>query len=285
MRYAPVDMTDRADHGFAYLPPAAAGLGAVFARPKLIAWGCVIALTALGWLALALMANGNGGTFDALCRPAAGPLEAGDIAIAASVWAAMVLAMMLPSAAPMILTYAEIADTAARKNETVISPLVLAAGYATVWLGFAALAAAAQLLFAQAAPFAAGAAASGPVSGAIFIAAGLYQFSAIKHACLTQCQRPFPFFFVNWTTRTSGVFRLGLEQGVYCVGCCWAMMLVMFAAGAMNVVWMAGLGVVMAAEKIGTGRRFSQLLGAALILAGVGLVLAGLSAHWPGGSI
>jgi predicted metal-binding membrane protein len=285
MRYAPCFMTDNTNQGFAFLPPAAASLGAVFARPRLMAWGCVIALTALGWLALGLMVKGNGGTFAALCRPAVGRLEAVDIALTASVWAAMVLAMMLPSAAPMILTYAEIADTAARKNETVVSPLVLAAGYTTVWLGFAVLATAMQLLFAHAAPLEAGAALSGPVSGAIFIAAGLYQFSALKHACLSQCQRPFPFFFVNWTTRTSGVFRLGLKQGVYCVGCCWAMMLVMFAAGVMNVVWMAGLGVVMAAEKIGTGKRFSQLVGAALILAGIGLAFAGFAGHWPGGSI
>jgi predicted metal-binding membrane protein len=282
MRYAPCFMTDNASQGFAYLPPAEASLGAAFARARLIAWGCVIALTALGWLALGLMVKGNGGTFAALaalCRSAAAPLDVAAVALTASMWVAMVLAMMLPSAAPMILTYAEIADTAARKNEAVVSPLVLAAGYTVVWLGFAALATATQLLFAHASPFDGGfVAVSGPVSGAIFIAAGLYQFSALKHACLSQCQRPFPFFFVNWTTTVRGVFRLGLSQGLYCVGCCWAMMLVMFAAGVMNVVWMAGLGIVMAAEKIGTGKRLSYAVGAALILGGLGVALAGVAA-------
>ena len=93
---------------------------------------CVVALTALGWLALGLMTARNGDICSALCRLPAlfrPPLNAGDTALVASMWAAMVLAMMLPSAAPMILTYAEIADTAARKNEQVVSPLMLAAGY------------------------------------------------------------------------------------------------------------------------------------------------------------
>lgn len=279
-------MTDRANHGFAYLPPVEASLAAFFSRPRLIAWGCVMTLTGLGWLALGLMAKGNGGTVGALaalCRPAAGPLDIAAVALAASMWTAMVLAMMLPSAAPMILTYAEIADTAARKNEAVVSPLVLAAGYTAVWLGFAALAATTQLVLARAMPAAGGfASVSGPVSGAIFIAAGLYQFSTLKHACLSQCQTPFPFFFVNWTAKVSGVFRLGLKQGLYCVGCCWAMMLVMLAAGVMNVVWMAGLGIVMTAEKLGTGKRVSYAIGAAMILGGIGVAVAGLAVPWPG---
>ena len=105
------------------------------------------------------------------------------------------------------------------------------------------------------------ASASGLFSGAIFIAAGVYQFSALKHACLTQCQQPFPFFFANWATTPRGVFRLGLRQGLFCLGCCWAMMLVMFAVGVMNVVWMAGLGIVMTLEKIGTGKRFTHAIG------------------------
>ena len=169
----------------------------------------------------------------------------------------MVLAMMLPSAAPMILTYAEIADTAARKGERIVSPFVLAAGYIAVWLGFA-VARGARATCSHARRLARSAAwrsASALFSGAIFIAAGLYQFSALKHACLTQCQQPFPFFFAQLDRRTPrGVFRLGLRQGLYCLGCCWAMMLLMFAVGVMNVIWMAALGVVMTVEKIAHGQ-------------------------------
>jgi predicted metal-binding membrane protein len=109
----------------------------------------------------------------------------------------------------------------------------------------------------------------------------VYQFSALKHACLTQCQRPFPFFFANWATTPRGVFRLGVRQGLYCLGCCWAMMLMMLAVGVMNVIWMAALGMLMTIEKLGTGRRFSHLIGAALIAIGVAFVLSALVAHWP----
>ncbi|HTQ83867.1 MAG TPA: DUF2182 domain-containing protein, partial [Pseudolabrys sp.] len=147
-------MTDRTDQGFAYLPPAAAGLGQAFARPRLMAWGCIVVLTALGWLALGLMTSsgdGPSGAFAVICRPAIGPLSAADVALVASMWAAMVLAMMLPSAAPMILTYAQIADTAARKGERIVTPLMLAAGYAAVWLGFAAAATVTQLALTRAA--------------------------------------------------------------------------------------------------------------------------------------
>ena len=197
-------------------------------------------------------------------------------------WGAMTLAMMLPSAAPMILTYAEIADTAARKGERIVSPFMLAAGYTVVWLGFAAVATLAQFLFTRAALLDSGmVAASGLFSGAIFIGAGVYQFSAFKYACLKQCQHPFPFFFAHWATTPRGVFRLGVRQGLYCLGCCWAMMLVMFAVGVMNVIWMAALGVMMTVEKIGTGRRFSHVVGAASITIGVAFVLAALAAHWP----
>jgi predicted metal-binding membrane protein len=203
-------------------------------------------------------------------------------AVVALMWAAMVLAMMLPSASPMILTYAEIADTAARKGERVVSPLVLAAGYTVVWLGFAGGATLAQFLFARAALIDAGmASASGLFSGAIFIAAGLYQFSALKHACLTQCRQPFPFFFAHWETTARGVFRQGVQQGLYCLGCCWAMMAVMFAVGVMNVVWMAALGIVMTLEKFGRGNRLTHGLGILLIVGGAGFVLSAFAAHWP----
>ncbi len=167
-----------------------------------------------------------------------------------------------------------------------MSPLALAGGYTAVWLGFAAAATLAQVALTQALLLNAGmASASGLFSGAIFIGAGLYQFSALKRACLTQCQSPFPFFFTHWATTPRGVFRLGLQQGLYCVGCCWAMMLVMFAVGVMNVIWMAALGIVMTVEKMLSGRRFSHAVGVALIVAGIGFLLTAFAAHWPGAAM
>jgi predicted metal-binding membrane protein len=277
-------MSEATGHDLSHLPPAAGRLGAAFARPKVLAAICVVALASLGWLALGLLFSGMG-AFEALCRPLAvsgTAWGASGFAIVALMWGAMTLAMMLPSASPMILTYAEIADTAARKHEHIVSPFMLAAGYTLVWLGFAAAATLAQFAFTRAALLDSGMqSASGLFSGAIFIGAGVYQFSALKHACLTQCQHPFPFFFANWATTPRGVFRLGVKQGLYCLGCCWAMMLVMFAVGVMNVIWMAALGVLMTFEKIGSGKRFTYTIGVALIVAGIAFVLTALAAHWP----
>jgi predicted metal-binding membrane protein len=274
----------------AYLSPAAAQLGGIFARPRAIAIVCIVALTGLGWSYLGLLVGGNiadGGDFlslfGALCRPANGAAlfmpsvsrALADLMLAFSMWGAMTLAMMLPSAGPMILSYAEIAETAARKCEQIVSPFLLAAGYAAIWLGFALAACLLQaaltrtaLIDGEMSP------ASGLLSGVLFLGAGLYQFSAFKQACLTLCQRPFPFLFVNWTTKATGVFRLGLRQGLHCLGCCWAMMLLMFALGVMNVAWMAALGILMTGEKLFATPRLSRLLGAAFIGIGLAFIFA-----------
>lgn len=283
-------MTQTAGHNFDHLPFAAAGLAQVLARPKAVAAACVIALAGLGWSYLALLVAysdepfGFGGSLvRTLCRPLPeGSWNAGGVTLVASMWSAMTLAMMLPSAAPMILTYAGIADTAARKGERIISPVVLTFGYVGVWLGFALLATVVQMTITQEALLDSGVTSSSSLfAGAVFIGAGFYQFSALKHACLTRCRQPFSFFFSNWATTLHGVFRLGIKQGLYCIGCCWAMMLVMLAVGVMNAVWMAALGVVMTVEKMLTGRRFTNAIGIALIVGGAGIILAAFAGHWP----
>jgi predicted metal-binding membrane protein len=279
-------MTETTGYQFTHLTPAEAGLGQIFARPKAIAAGCVIIIAGLGWFYLALLlaapASSWFATVQALCRTLPeGAWSFSAAAVTASMWSAMTLAMMLPSASPMILTYAEIAETAARKSERIVSPLVIAAGYASVWLVFSLLATVILIVLTRAALLNTGiTSASGILAGAIFIGAGIYQFSALKHACLTHCQNPFPFFFTNWATTLGGVFRLGVEQGLYCLGCCWAMMMVMFAVGVMNVAWMAGLAAVMTIEKLLTGRRFAHGVGVALIVVGTGIAVSAFAAQW-----
>jgi predicted metal-binding membrane protein len=259
----------------AHLSKAETRLAVVLAQPRRIAIACIVVLAGAGWLALGLMAPGA--AWDALCLPS--QMQGWNIAsLLLPMWVAMTLAMMLPSAGPMILTYAEIADTAAAKGEPVVSPLVLAAGYLSVWLGFAVLAAGLQGLLAQTNVAVSASPENGTrLAALIFLAAGLYQFSALKRACLTQCQRPFPFFFAHWTSEPRGVFRLGLRQGLYCLGCCWAMMLLMLASGAMNVIWMAALGAIMTAEKLASTARLSRILGFGFCAAGVGTLALSLS--------
>jgi len=291
------------------IPP---GPGRIFLRPRITAIGCIVVLAALGWIYLAITVagaaanHGNAsalgpgmGVFDrvvpqdsigrallaALCRPsfATGPgTGLVDLALVLIMWCAMALAMMLPTAASMIVTYAQIAETAWLKGETVVSPHVLAVGYVSVWIVYACAATLLQWGLARAALLdPALVPVSGLFSGAVFLLAGSYQFSALKHACVTRCQRPLPFFFANWTARPAAVFRLGLRQGLYCLGCCWALMLVVFAVGVMNVVWMALLGVIMTAEKVATTTRVSRVLGVIFFAIGMSFIAASLIAHWP----
>jgi predicted metal-binding membrane protein len=110
------------------------------------------------------------------------------------------------------------------------------------------------------------------LSAAAFVAAGLYQFSTLKHACLHQCRAPFPFFFSNWQTTARGVFRLGMQQGLFCLGCCWAAMALMLLVGVMNLFWMAALGALLTAERLVTGAWLTRAVGAGLI--GFGAYLA-----------
>jgi predicted metal-binding membrane protein len=297
------------------LPPAAARLGATLGRPVPIAVACLVLLAGAGWLYLVLMVadwagRGNAaalgpgmGLFDllsqraghdligralidVLCRPSFGTsgagAQAGPVALLFLMWAAMTLAMMLPTAAGMIVTYAQIADTAARKGERAVSPLVLTAGYIAVWLGFALAATMLQVALTRAALLDPAMASASPLfSGAIFIGAGAYQFTDLKRACLTRCQRPFPFFFANWSDAPPAIFRLGLRQGTHCLGCCWAMMLAMFAVGTMNIVWMAALGLIMTAEKLTLTTRLSRFVGTAFVAIGIVFIAPSIVAHWP----
>jgi predicted metal-binding membrane protein len=262
------------DHHLDHLAPGPAALGYALARPRTIAVASIVGLTVLGWLWLGLMNAQGSAALLTICRAqfGAGVWTGSEFFLVLTMWCAMVLAMMLPSAGPMILTYVEIADTAANRGRHVVSPFVLTSGYVTVWIGFALAAAGIHFVFSRSATV-------DPItakilSGAIFIGAGLYQFSSLKQACLRLCRQPFQFFFVNWSTTPRGVFRLGVRQGIYCLGCCWAMMALMFAAGVMNVLWMAGVGIAMTAEKIARGKYLSRILGGMFIAIGAGFVLS-----------
>jgi len=277
-------------HPLTHLSAAGAGIGHVAARPRLVAVACVVLLAGAGWLYLGVLLAGNSSgaieraLIDALCGPGAGRADVAfplDLLLVLPMWCAMVLAMMLPTAAPMVLTYAELADTATRKGERAVSPLVLVAGYAAVWLGFALAATVLQLLLARARLLDTTMTAASPLlAGAILLGAGIYQFSALKQACLAHCRRPFPFFLANWSEEPRRIFRLGLRQGIYCLGCCWAAMLVMFAVGVMNVVWMAVLGLVMAAEKVTPTMRINRAVGVVLTVIGLAFIVVAV-ARWP----
>ena len=173
-------------------------------------------------------------------------------------WTVMMAAMMLPSASPLVLLYS-------RRSDTLASTLLMA-GYLLTWafVGLAAYAVAMRL--------------PDPGDGAVaavLIAAGVYQFTPLKSACLRRCRSPVDFLVTHWQAGRLGALRIGLEHGAYCVGCCWALMAVLVVAGAMGLVWVVAIAAAVAVEKLLPGGRWlgRGVGGIALLVAGIVIAL------------
>jgi len=188
-------------------------------------------------------------------------------------WAVMMVAMMTPSAAPVVLLFAGMQRRQSGQRLPVIL-FIFGAGYLLVWSGFSAAAAAAQWALHQAAMLSPAMEAASPwLAGGILIAAGIYQITPSKRACLTHCQSPLGFLMSHWRNGNAGALRMGIAHGAYCVGCCWALMCVLFVVGVMNLVWVAALSVFVLLEKVGpAGQVVARVGGAVLVAAGLLMV-------------
>jgi predicted metal-binding membrane protein len=185
-----------------------------------------------------------------------------------AMWAVMMTAMMLPSASPLVLLYGAAARRSA--EQTAGSRIyALAAGYLVAWtlfsLGATALqrALAALLLLSPMMEVT-----TSRAGAALLLLAGLYQLTPIKHACLRTCQSPLGFLMSRWRGGRSGAFRMGLDHGAYCVGCCWALMLLLFAGGVMNLAVIAALTAFVAFEKLAPVGLHSARISGVLLMAG-----------------
>ena len=183
------------------------------------------------------------------------------------------VAMMLPTAAPTILMYETIAQKRFTTHGRISMTAFFIAGYLIVWAVYSGFAAIGQIWLQNTALISTTIAKSTPVvSGILLITAGLFQFTPLKYACLKHCRSPMGFFMLHWREGQNGAFIMGLRSGLYCVGCCWALMVLMFVAGAMNIVWMAILAIYILVEKlIPWGRRFSRIAGFLMIVWGIGI--------------
>jgi predicted metal-binding membrane protein len=179
--------------------------------------------------------------------------------------------MMIPSASPMIMTYARIVRGRERGGWPQV--WLFAAGYLVMWTVFSAVATAGQVLL-QRAALITNALSTGPVAGGIILAAaGIYQFTALKTACLSYCQSPIGFFMNNWREGSAGALQMGLKHGAFCIGCCWMLMVLPFVAGAMNLIWIAVLSAFVLIEKaVPRGELIAKVAGVAMIAGGVALV-------------
>lgn len=198
------------------------------------------------------------------------PWGANEVFLAFVMWAVMMIGMMTAPAALVLLLFAGTRSSSAGPGVS-LAVLTFGLGYITVWTAFSACAALTQWALHQGALLSPTMSASSPYfAGAILIAAGVYQLTPLKRACLTQCQSPQGFLMTHWRSGNSGAFLMGLQHGAYCLGCCWALMLVLFAVGVMNLAWVAVLAAFILVEKIGPpGALVSRIGGAIMIALGV----------------
>jgi predicted metal-binding membrane protein len=186
-----------------------------------------------------------------------------------TMWAVMMIGMMLPGAAPAILLYGAAARRRQGQNAAART-YALTAGYVSTWAVFSLLATALQRALGMQLLLSPMMETTSPrTGGALLIAAGVYQLTPLKQACLSACQSPLGFLMSRWRDGARGAFRMGLEHGLYCLGCCWALMLLLFAGGVMNLVVIGALTMFVVCEKAGLfGRHGTRVSGALLVASG-----------------
>lgn len=186
-------------------------------------------------------------------------------------WWVMMIAMMIPSASPMILLFAAINRKQREKGAPYVTTGIFAVGYIVAWGGFSLLATALQWGLERIGLMSSMmVATSGTFGGLVLIAAGIYQLTPLKQACLRHCRTPMQFVTHHWRKGSGGALRMGIEHGVFCLGCCWTLMALLFVGGVMNLFWIVGLTVFVLLEKtIPAGHRLGSLGGISLIVWGV----------------
>lgn len=222
------------------------------------------AITLASWLGTAATASGMShmATMTGMAPPS---WPAHRVAAVGVMWVVMMVAMMAPSAAPMFLAYTGVVRREHDAALGVFRSSLFVSGYLLVWTAFALAATVVQWQLSEARLLSAGQV--GPVlGGLVLIAAGVYQFTPWKQACLGKCRTPFGFLLNEWREGNGGAMRMGLRHGLSCTGCCWGLMAVLFAVGVMNLVWMAIVTVVVGAEKVLPGGNRIALAGGAAIV-------------------
>lgn len=197
---------------------------------------------------------------------------------ALGMWMAMTAAMMTPVAVPWVRTVGRAeARRSGRSAVAAVAPFAL--GYAVAWAGFAALAGGGQRLLAESGlrvPFAREAPA---LAAGVVVLAGAFQFTALKRACLAHCRSPAGYLLTHWRSGRLGLTRLGVSHGLYCIGCCWALMALAFVVGMANVLWMGLMALLMFAETaLPGGARLTKPAGVLLVLVGATMAIWAVSA-------
>jgi predicted metal-binding membrane protein len=244
-------------------------------RERVVIVLALAGVTAIAWLYLFFV----GDDMADMAMPAMDGMPDMAMPFAASwvfaMWWVMMLGMMLPSAAPMILMFEAVQRRQRERERPYVPTAMFVAGYLVVWGGFSVAATAAQWGLQQGAflsPMLG--LASSTLGGLLFILAAIYQFTPLKHACLRQCRSPFAFVLNHWRDGWDGALRMGAGHGLYCLGCCWVLMALLFAVGVMNLLWVAAIAAFVFAEKLLPGGVWvGRIGGVAMAAFGVSLLV------------
>ena len=242
----------------------ASTLEAVLKRDRTIVLAGVAGLSALAWAYLLALAwrMPHREMAMAMAMPHMQAWEATEVLLTWVMWAVMMVAMMTPSAAPMILMFATLNRRHRGQQGPFVPTTVFSLGYLLVWGGFSVVA---TLMMVSTSPM---------LGGLLLLAAGIFQWTPLKSTCLTQCRSPLGFLMTEWREGASGALLMGFRHGRYCVGCCWVLMALLFVAGVMNLLWVAAMAAVVVVEKVlPRGQLVGRVVGGMLMLAG--LVLLG----------
>jgi predicted metal-binding membrane protein len=254
---------------------SATSIAVVSRRDRILIFSCIFLISALAWAYLIYLDQqmSSAMAYDRMMAEMGMTREASwtpsDAFFTFAMWVVMMAGMMSGTAAPVLLLFAA-SSTNRGKPGVPLAVVLFGAGYAAVWIGFSAGAAIAQWALHEAMMLSVSmAASSARVGGAILLGAGAYQLTPFKGACLAHCRSPIGFLMTNWRNGRLGAFQMGLRHGAYCLGCCWALMCVLFVVGVMNLVWVGALTVLVLLEKIGpAGGLLARVAGVAMVVFG-----------------
>jgi predicted metal-binding membrane protein len=261
--------------------------GAPTRRDRLIVVGLLVLMVALAWAFTIDQANRMEAMDAAMWRdmnmsmngmePSWTPVDALLLFV---MWSAMMAAMMMPGASPMVAAFATINRRRRERSAPHVPTAIFLLGYLTAWAGFSLIATALQWLLQMTGLVTTMMqSASYYFSATLFLVAGLYQFSPLKEHCLAYCRSPDGFILSEWRDGALGAMIMGLRHGLFCMGCCAALMALLFAVAVMDLHWVAGLTALVTAEKLLPGAKFWRVaIGIALIAAGAGFAFAAIKA-------
>jgi len=260
-----------------------AALETLLRRDRVIVGAALTALTVAAWLYLLHLASAMSDMTMpdmptmagmAMAMPSMHAWSWVEVGVLVVMWAVMMVAMMTPAAAPMILMFSTIHRRRTAEGRPAVPTAIFILGYLVVWTIYSVVAAVGQAGLHAAALLSPAMAATSPLlAGGLLVAAGVFQWTPLKRACLAACRSPLSFLMTDWREGRAGAFVMGFRHGLYCLGCCWALMALLFVAGVMNLLWVAAIAAAVLVERVvPRGDLVGRLVGVVLVAAGVLLV-------------